>query len=94
MNKSQLAFSAIYILCILMTASVAKAAEILIIESYHAGFYWDIEYKKGIRDNLTSDFHFSYFQMNTKRLPVDKHLEMAEAPGRNIIPEQTCRECR
>lgn len=78
MNKYQLAISAIFFLIISMTVTVVKAADILIIESYHADFYWDIEYKKGITDNLNNDYNFSYFQMDTKRLPVAKHLEMAE----------------
>jgi ABC-type uncharacterized transport system substrate-binding protein len=78
MNKSQLVISAVYFILTLMATFAVKAADILIVESYHADFYWDMEYKKGIADNLTSDYHFSYFQMDTKRLPVEKHLEMAE----------------
>lgn len=78
MNKSQLLTSAVFLLFTLMTVSVVKAADVLIIESYHADFNWDIEYKKGITENLTSDYRFSYFQMDTKRLPVGKHLEMAD----------------
>ena len=85
MNNSQLAFSGIYVLFSLMTVSIVKVADILIIESYHADFYWDKEYKKGISDNLISDYRLSYFQMDTKRLPTDKHLEMAESAWQKYL---------
>lgn len=78
MSKFRLVVLSIIFLFSLMALSVVNAVEILIIESYHADFRWDIEYKKGITDNLTDEYHFSYFQMDTKRLPVDKHMGMAE----------------
>jgi len=77
MNKVQLALWSICLFFIAMM-STANAVNILIIESYHADFQWDIEYKKGIIDNLIGEYHFSYFQMDTKRLPQDKHVQMAE----------------
>ena len=88
MNKPQLVVSAIYFLLVLMSVSVVKAADILIIESYHADFNWDIEYKKGITDNLPNDYRFCYFQMDTKRLPVDKHMEMAERAWQKYLALQ------
>lgn len=78
MDKYKLAILTLYFVCLLITVPVVKATDVLIIESYHEDYYWGIEYKKGITDNLTSNYHFSYFQMDTKRLPVDKHMVMAE----------------
>lgn len=85
MNKHKLLISAICFLYLSMTTSVVKAADILIIESYHADFNWDMAYKKGIKENLTSDYHFSYFQMDTKRLPVENHPEMAESAWQKYL---------
>ncbi len=55
-----------------------NAVKILIIESYHAQYQWDIEYKRGIEDNVLGEHEFSYFQMDTKRLPQKEHANMAE----------------
>ena len=63
---------------------------ILIIESYHAEYAWDKEYIKGITDNLEGEHTFSFFQMDTKRLPVSEHKKMAELAWQkylNIKPD-------
>ncbi len=78
MNSLQLPLRAIYLLFISMMPPKVNAAYILIIESYHADYHWDMEYKKGITDNLSSEHHFSFFQMDTKRLPIGEHMAMVE----------------
>ena len=78
MKKVKLAIKLIYILFISLLSITVNAQHILIIESYHADFRWDLEYKKGITDNIAGEHHFSYFQMDTKRLPANKHLLMAD----------------
>ncbi|PKG81522.1 hypothetical protein CXF85_18870 [Colwellia sp. 75C3] len=67
-----------HILFTVMMPFVANGENIFIIESYHENFQWDIEYKKGITENLSGTHNFSYFQMDTKRLPKDKHAQMAD----------------
>ncbi len=58
----------------------ADAAEktILLIESYHADYPWDVSYKSGLQEVLQSKYTLKHFEMNTKRLPTSQHREMAE----------------
>lgn len=78
MNKVQWLILSIYLLFTSIVPIVANAESILIIESYHENFQWDIEYKKGITENLSGTHNFSYFQMDTKRLPKNEHAQMAD----------------
>lgn len=78
MNKIKLIQLFLYLFFCLTKVSDANAAKILIIESYHADYAWDIEYKKGILENVSGEHTFSYFQMDTKRLPENKHTSRAE----------------
>jgi len=52
--------------------------KILIIESYHSEFDWDISYTQGIRSVLKDDFELHYFQMDTKRIPQSAYQEKAD----------------
>lgn len=51
--------------------------KILVIESYHAEYPWDISYKKGIENKLGQDHELIYYQMDTKRLPASLYEERA-----------------
>lgn len=42
---------------------------VLVIESYHADYDWDISYMRGIRKGLNKIATITTFQMNTKRIP-------------------------
>lgn len=65
--------------CLMFLAAVsAQAKTILLIESYHAEFAWDVSYKAAIKEVLGPKHSLVTFQMDTKRLPKDKHLEMAD----------------
>ncbi len=59
------------------TPSAARPV-VLIIESYHAEYPWDISYKEGLREVLGDAVEFVSFEMDTKRLPAADHPEMAE----------------
>ena len=65
--------------------SEATAVDILIIESYHKRYAWDVEYKKGITENINGEHNFTYFQMDTKRLAKSKHMEMVEAAWQSYL---------
>lgn len=52
--------------------------KILIIESYHSEFSWDISYTQGIRSVLKDNFDLHYFQMDTKRIPQSAYQEKAD----------------
>jgi len=55
----------------------AQATSILVIESYLHGYPWDASYKRGLA-SLLPQAAFSYFEMDTKRLPPDQHVQQAE----------------
>jgi ABC-type uncharacterized transport system substrate-binding protein len=56
----------------------AHCKTVLIIESYHAEFDWDISYKKPIYDVIAPENKIIEFQMDTKRLPTSQHQKMAD----------------
>lgn len=53
------------------------ASDVLIIESYHSGYDWDKLYTSGIEDILTDSYSISKYEMDTKRLPKEKHEDSA-----------------
>lgn len=57
--------------------SSAHAANILLIESYHADYDWDIQYKRALREHLP-EHTITTFEMDTKRLPVKMHKQKAD----------------
>ncbi len=56
-----------------------SATHILVIESYHAEYAWDIAYKKGLMDTLGTQHVFTFFQMDTKRIPKKDYEQRAES---------------
>jgi hypothetical protein len=52
---------------------------VLVIESYHADYAWDVSLLRGIRKGLGEGVQVLTFQMNTKRLPRRQFQERAEA---------------
>jgi len=65
-------------------ASVA-GKKILVIESYHAGYEWDREYSRAIKERFGKRNKLSFFQMDTKRLPAKEHPRRAEAAWRAYL---------
>lgn len=65
--------------------SPAFAAKILVIESYHAQYQWDIGYKKAIEDKLANNNQLHYFEMDTKRLPKSQYLHRAKLAWQRYI---------
>ena len=65
--------------CVLLALSAfAEEQTILLIESYHADYAWDVSYKKGIQEVLGSAYRVETFQMDTKRLPPSEHQAKAD----------------
>lgn len=58
-------------------AALAGDKTILVVESYHADFHWDKAYRKALTEALSPGYALEFVEMNTKRLPVEKHIEMA-----------------
>ncbi len=56
----------------------AQKETILLIESYHAEYPWDVSYKKGLQDTLGDKYNLVYFEMDTKRLPVSEYEKRAQ----------------
>ncbi len=68
----------IFLLCAACTSVSAASNTILVVEGYHAEFAWDSSYRQALRERLSPRFALEFFEMNTKRLPVAKHPEMAK----------------
>lgn len=66
-----------FILFLMITQCFARQT-ILVIESYHAQYAWDISYKKGIEKILGQTYNLIYFQMDTKRLPKEQFEKKAD----------------
>lgn len=54
------------------------ATSILVIESYHADHPWSQNYRQGLQSTLSKHATISYFEMDTKRLPIQRHQEQAD----------------
>ncbi|GAB3245691.1 ABC transporter substrate-binding protein [Chitinimonas naiadis] len=51
---------------------------VVVIESYHAGYIWDAGYIAALQQGLAGKVNLDFFEMDTKRLPKEKHAEMAD----------------
>lgn len=52
---------------------------VLIIESYHSEFSWDKSYIHGIKSVFKDNYELFYFQMDSKRLPINQHQKQADS---------------
>ncbi len=68
-----IALFVLFLLC-----GVAKKENILVIESYHAEYLWDMSYKEGLHETLGDQYNIIYFEMDTKRLPQSAFQSKAE----------------
>jgi ABC-type uncharacterized transport system substrate-binding protein len=70
------------LLCLIIifcpAAAISGGNDILVIESYHAEYPWDISYKEGIEETLGNRYKLTYFEMDTKRLPESVHPKMGQ----------------
>ncbi|NYE61634.1 ABC-type uncharacterized transport system substrate-binding protein [Duganella sp. 1224] len=58
--------------------AMAQAPAILLIESYNADFEWDAGYRAALRERLEPAWRLVSFEMDTKRLPPERHAAMAD----------------
>ncbi len=77
--------SRVFVFFVCVISLKLSAAHILVIESYHAQYPWDIEYKKALVDTLGTEHSFSYFEMDTKRLAKSLHQQRAELAWQEYI---------
>ncbi|MFV0347634.1 MAG: ABC transporter substrate-binding protein [Halodesulfovibrio sp.] len=73
----------LFVLFVVLSCAATAFAEdrkkVLVIESYHADYAWDVSLLQGIRRGLGKDVEIFTFQMNTKRLPREQFQARAEA---------------
>ncbi|MBI9110204.1 ABC transporter substrate-binding protein [Maridesulfovibrio ferrireducens] len=74
-NKGLILLAA-FIFLICSTSAQAKP-KVLVIESYHAEYQWDINYEKGLESILKDVADIYYFRMDTKRIKTELHEERA-----------------
>lgn len=60
------------------TLPVPEKPKVLVVESYHKTFPWDLGYTRGIRETLAEDFELFFFRMDTKRLPKNLYQKQAD----------------
>ncbi len=56
----------------------AERARILVVESYNAEYRWDHDYREVLVQMLGERYNLEFFEMDTKRLPIEMHAGMAE----------------
>ncbi len=73
-------YAMLFFLSFIFFPFCASAQEkiVLVIESYHAEYPWDVSYKEGLSEVMGAACRFVYFQMDTKRLPESEYERMAE----------------
>lgn len=64
------------VLLMLVTTN-AFATKVLLIESYHAEYPWDVSYVKGLEQTMLPSTTLETFQMDTKRLPKSEYESKA-----------------
>lgn len=74
---------AVLLLLLLLQPALPATAQpapptILLIESYHAGFEWDASYRAALQARLEPAYKLVSFEMDTKRLPPERHPAMAD----------------
>lgn len=56
----------------------AEKKHVLLIESYHADYEWDVSYRSGLEEILNDSCYFTYFRMDTKRCPASAYRSKAD----------------
>ncbi len=67
------------VLCNLFAVGAHAKPKVLLIESYHSEYVWDIESTSGLESVLNNKVELLNFQMDTKRIQEDKYAASAEA---------------
>ncbi len=75
--KRTICLALLIIFCLPLLCLGAKK-NILVIESYHAEYPWDISYKEGLEQVLGKSYHLLYFPMDTKRIPASEFKNRAQ----------------
>ncbi|GLT18752.1 hypothetical protein GCM10007938_25330 [Vibrio zhanjiangensis] len=68
----------VLIMCLLLVTGSVQAAKVLLIESYHAEYPWDMSYVKGLKETISSSTELLTFQMDTKRVPSEHYETKAQ----------------
>ncbi|MGF1911271.1 EAL domain-containing protein [Vibrio kasasachensis] len=69
-------FCLIIITCLFSTFATAKSKDVLIVHSYHHGFFWTDHFQQGLNDIFQdTDVTSRVLYLDTKRLQSDEYLE-------------------
>lgn len=64
----------------------ADQKHIFVIESYHKEYPWDASYRIGLEKGLAGkNVKFSYFEMDTKRIPKDQYQASADKAWQRFL---------
>ncbi|WP_421867558.1 ABC transporter substrate-binding protein [Motiliproteus sp.] len=58
--------------------ALAAKPQVLVIQSYHAGYEWQADYSRAIRDSLESLADLEFFEIDSKRLPEERYRAAAD----------------
>jgi len=75
--QKKVGFFLFLVLFLSATAAYAKP-KVLFIESYHSGYVWDQELRRGLESVLADKVGLSSFQMDTKRYRINQYAERAD----------------
>jgi ABC-type uncharacterized transport system substrate-binding protein len=75
-------------LFILSSGYAYAKPKILLIESYHQGYQWDINYRNAIKDVLGNKVELESFFMDTKRLKTEKYQQRADLAWQKYLDYQ------
>lgn len=64
-------------LCTLLLQHFAIAADVVIVDSYHAEFPWTADCRIGFTDNLNTDIEFTFYELDSKRLNASEFEPLA-----------------
>ena len=76
MYKSNQIFLCLFSILLVGTAH-AQQKKVMVINSYHAEYPWVVAHNTALKNVLEDKVDLSFFDMDTKRFPIDKHKERA-----------------
>ena len=85
MRKHTTAFTTFFLLLLMFPLSVLAQKTVFVVESYHAEYAWDASYIKALQETLGPRYKLEFFEMDTKRLPKDKHQKMSDLAWKKYL---------
>lgn len=77
MYKSNQIILCLFSILLLIGTAHAQQKKVMVINSYHTDYPWVAAHNAALKDVLEGKVDLSFFNMDTKRFPLDKHEERA-----------------